>query len=211
MEYKIYSPGGNDTALVLGDDCQDYKAVADELMARHPNVEQVGFLSLSKHKLTMAGGEFCGNASRAACRYYLGGRPGSIELETAGQLIKCGIDEDGSTWLELPAPSAKQIDDGIYLVKLGGITHIVVTEDGPPAVGMIVAEKLGKAGGRINPFVYVRGADTFVNETACLSGTVAAAAIDGVDCAVGQPSGNVVSVEFKKGVVKVSGYVKELS
>jgi diaminopimelate epimerase len=215
LDYRIYSPGGNDTALVIGDEYNDYKAVNDALMAAHPNVEQVGFLSTKERKLTMAGGEFCGNASRAACFYYLDGKPGEIELQTCGLLISCGIDSGGDVWLELPRPTVTQIDDGIFAVKLDGITHIVITRDAPPAVGMIITEKRGERELGINPFVYVRPVDTFVNETACLSGTIAAAAVGGADTRVAQPSGSVVNAAFvkdrlEKDVIRVSGNVSRL-
>jgi diaminopimelate epimerase len=221
MDYRIYSLGGNDTALVIGDDYSDYRAINDEIMAAHPNVEQVGFLSATEYKLTMAGGEFCGNASRAACFFYLDGKPGEIELQTCGMSVYCGIDESGDVWLKLPLPPVKQIDDGLYAVKLEGITHIVITDEAPPAVGMIILSK--DAGGgihssdatrggelRINPFVYVRSVDTFFNETACLSGTIAAAAVGGTDARVTQPSGNVIAAGFEKDTIKVSGTVTRL-
>ncbi|MDR2606730.1 MAG: hypothetical protein LBC38_05565 [Oscillospiraceae bacterium] len=209
MEYRIYSPGGNDTALVLGDDFTDYKAINDAIMAAHPNVEQVGFLSADSYTLTMAGGEFCGNASRAACFHYLDGKPGELTLNTAGQLIKCGIDAAGEVWLELPAPAVTRIDEGLYAVKLDGITHIVVTEDSPPAVGMIIS-KTSVSSNTISPFVYVKSVETFVSETACLSGTIAAAAVLGGDCAIAQPSGNVVDVKLDSEKVRVSGSVRKL-
>ena len=52
--------------------------VAAELMRRHPEVEQVGFIRFSGSpedpvpaELRMAGGEFCGNASVCAAALYL--------------------------------------------------------------------------------------------------------------------------------------------
>lgn len=72
VRYSIWDPSGNITALVespVPDGRQS--AVAAELMARHPAVEQLGFVSWRAEDgtdaaLRMAGGEFCGNASMSA-------------------------------------------------------------------------------------------------------------------------------------------------
>lgn len=72
IRYSIWDPSGNITALVespVPDGRQI--AVAAELMARHPAVEQLGFVSWRAEDgtdaaLRMAGGEFCGNASMSA-------------------------------------------------------------------------------------------------------------------------------------------------
>ena len=70
IRYSILDPSGNITALVesaVGADAR--AAVAAELMRRHPEVEQVGFVRRTepgdpvRAELNMAGGEFCGNAS----------------------------------------------------------------------------------------------------------------------------------------------------
>ena len=80
MKYSILDPTGNITAIVTGDttdagwqqrimDAGFRKAAADEIMADHPKVEQVGFLADDAScdgMLIMAGGEFCGNASMSA-------------------------------------------------------------------------------------------------------------------------------------------------
>jgi len=208
MDYMIYVPGGNDTALVLGDDFPDKAAVNDELIKKHPNVEQVGFLNLDKPKLTMAGGEFCGNAVRCACHYYLKGKSGEIEIEICGQFVKCGIDKEGDVWVELPKPEAKKIAKGMYLVEMDGITHIVVEKEKLDAkcLGLIPLD-----GDSINPFVWVKGVNTFFNETGCLSGTAAAAAVSGKQL-FKQPSGADYKVEYGEekdgGKIRVSGHVR---
>ena len=66
VEYIIYNPAGNITALVLGDEynSEQRKLINNAIMEREKRVELVGFLSQKDKKLTMAGGEFCGNATR---------------------------------------------------------------------------------------------------------------------------------------------------
>lgn len=73
MRYSILDPTGNITALVEDDvDVRLQPSVADSVMRRHDDVEQVGFLTLCDAeegvdaRLRMAGGEFCGNASLCA-------------------------------------------------------------------------------------------------------------------------------------------------
>ena len=45
VKYVIAVPGGNDTALVYGTDYtpEQKKKINDAIMAKHSNVEQVGF------------------------------------------------------------------------------------------------------------------------------------------------------------------------
>ena len=57
IEYKIYNPAGNITALVIGDkySLEQRKLINRKIMEAEPEVEQVGFLSQERMKLTMAG------------------------------------------------------------------------------------------------------------------------------------------------------------
>lgn len=78
-------PTGNITALVTtAVDVAEQPAVAAEIMVRHPDVEQVGFVTFAEIEepserdeaqipvsLRMAGGEFCGNATMCAAALYL--------------------------------------------------------------------------------------------------------------------------------------------
>ena len=70
---SILDPTGNITALVQGNVPVDRQpSFAAQVMAAHPEVEQVGFVrilpagSSVQAELRMAGGEFCGNASMCA-------------------------------------------------------------------------------------------------------------------------------------------------
>lgn len=70
---SILDPTGNITALVEADVAVEQQpAFAAQVMAAHPEVEQVGFVrilpagSSVQAELRMAGGEFCGNASMCA-------------------------------------------------------------------------------------------------------------------------------------------------
>lgn len=74
IEYYILNPTGNITALVIdnGIDIKNYNTVCREIMNRHSNVEQVGFVNfrLNNPYLRMTGGEFCGNATMSTAVLY---------------------------------------------------------------------------------------------------------------------------------------------
>ncbi len=93
IEYRIFDPTGNITALVETEvDPMDQPSVAAGIMGLHSEVEQVGFVSFAAGgqdettgaaagagapaadvpvSLRMAGGEFCGNATMCAAALYM--------------------------------------------------------------------------------------------------------------------------------------------
>lgn len=68
QKVTILYPGGNTTAIVEGIPSSqlERRRINDVIMKQYPKVEQVGFLDRSLPRLQMAGGEFCGNATRSA-------------------------------------------------------------------------------------------------------------------------------------------------
>ena len=93
LEYCIMDPTGNITALVESSaEVSRQPFIADLIMQKHPEVEQVGFVEFGETvqvKLRMAGGEFCGNASICAAALYLsrkGAEDGwqQVRLEVSG-------------------------------------------------------------------------------------------------------------------------------
>ena len=72
LRFSLFDPSGNITALVESPVApEEQRAAAMRIMARFPNVEQVGFVRLPAEEgmqvaMRMAGGEFCGNASMSA-------------------------------------------------------------------------------------------------------------------------------------------------
>ena len=76
INFVILDPSGNITALVIDKVPKEaYKKINEAIIQAYPEVEQVGFLNVIENdnekiwKLEMAGGEFCGNASRAFASY----------------------------------------------------------------------------------------------------------------------------------------------
>ena len=98
IKYSIYRPAGNDTALVYGTNYTKKmkKKINDAIMKKHTNVEQVGFISNNgKKELQMAGGEFCGNATRSAAYNYLDGMQGKIHIcVNSKDKIIAGVDKN---------------------------------------------------------------------------------------------------------------------
>ena len=147
IKYGLFKPAGNDTALVYGTDydAREKKRINDIIMARHSTgnssgfvVEQVGFISCaSSPELQMAGGEFCGNATRSAASVYLKGKQGKIEMiVNSKDHVNTGVDRDGKAWCEIPLYYGPDVitkkEDGIFLAKMHGMVTVVIQ---PSAAG----------------------------------------------------------------------------
>lgn len=210
VEYIKYIPGGNDTALVLksGFTSEEKKAINDAILQKDKSIEQVGFVEDGKEpELQMAGGEFCGNATRSAASYYLRGKPGKIKIKVNGKdIINAGVYENGNAWCEIPLYHGKDViiqkEFGIYQVKMNGMVSIVIQENVAKqylkdktrlkriAVDFIEKynlkdqEAVGvmflerKEKLKIHPVVWVRDVNTLYYETGCGSGTTATAMVE---------------------------------
>ena len=159
VRYSIWDPSGNITALVESPvPAGRQSAVAAELMARHPAVEQLGFVSWqaedgSDAALRMAGGEFCGNASMSAAallqsRLESAAPSGawitrSLRVSGADQPIAvrlCG-EEEGVYRGGVCMPKARAIVETAFrwgglsgtlpLVRMEGISHVIVSDASP--------------------------------------------------------------------------------
>ncbi len=156
LHYCLFDPTGNITALVESAiDVPDQPAVAAGIMCRHPEVEQVGFLSLPAFPalpfLRMAGGEFCGNASMCAAALTAlrrGMNPGtgsSLLLRVSGALrpvAVCLQEEGEGCWsASVTMPPARSVEEQAFrfgdlqgmlpLVRMEGISHLLVEPDSP--------------------------------------------------------------------------------
>ncbi len=199
----ILRPGGNDTALVPGLNWTkiEMKLINDRIMNLYKNVEQVGFIDLKKPELQMAGGEFCGNATRSAAYLALKGKLGEINIKVSGvnKTLKAGIDLQGNTWSQMPIYEDSKLikqNKKYSVVPLVGITLVVINrknkfinQEIAKKEALIILKKLKllnsvtasgvmfiyKKKGQLNiePVVWVRDIKTFFYETACASGTTA--------------------------------------
>lgn len=221
-------PGGNTTALVKQKFPRaKYSQLANKIMAADPSIEQVGFIEkpTQKHahlRLHMMGGEFCVNATRStAFLYAKEHKLKKVFIETCGLEEVLEVDIKGeTTHIHLTSDfllKIKKIKEGL-LVDLKGIRHIIIFDEKKhsnyrkileaykedrPAVGIMYIEKKVKFT-ELKPYVWVRETDTYIFETGCGSGSIAAAValhhLDRTqrDLKIRQPSKEVYDIKLKK-------------
>ena len=205
LQINLLRPGGNDTALIPGNlDNQTRVKINQEILNQFKSVEQVGFYTIKKEtnlaSLTMAGGEFCGNAARALAYLILKGKPGKINLEVSGsaKILEAEVCENGQVSCQMPIyktfSSVKKLRTNLYLVKLRGIKFLITKLSKPiksealkslaksmlarnnllatcKASGVIFTNSLSGSKVVIQPIVWVRKIQTLFLETACASGS----------------------------------------
>lgn len=218
MKLKVLraDPAGNITLFVLSPvPPEERGALASRLMALPGlDIEQVGFRCPpapgTDGRMEMAGGEFCGNATRAygfLTAREMGGAS-QVLLQVSGSEKPVHVETDlaaGTARSEMPLPLQLRrvsVDGGsAVLVHLGGIVHLVVTGvepslaffqrvepvladiPGPDAYGVIFLD-----GTHMTPLVKVPAAGSLVWEGSCGSGTLAAA----IACTMGLPDGEEI-------------------
>ena len=219
---------------------------AARLMEREPLAEQVGFLTTrgDMPALRMAGGEFCGNAAMSAAvrQAEKAGIPeGTTALWVSGakQPVSVSVKQKGEhLWaasVTMPEAGDVVMTDlpGGYrlpVVPFGGIAHVILED--PSSKGR--AEELAKQWcaflhrdavglmyynapeAKLDPLVYVPGADTMCWESACGSGSSAVGVYLAQRCgkpvtAVLKQPGGVLEVKADPaGSVILSGTVKQV-
>ena len=203
IKITILRPAGNDTALVEGIPAKkDRKRINDQIMQLFPNVEQVGFYKTNGiPRLEMAGGEFCGNATRSFAYLFFKGKrnKGSFKVSGVKQILKAGIDSSKTSFAQMPIyksfSKVKQLEKNIWQVEIKGITHLItplsdfekenLKVEGKkllrkynllqtvPASGVMFYSKLKDDSYKLDPIVWVRDIETLFYETACASGSAA--------------------------------------
>ena len=159
LEYSIWNPTGNITALVESPvEISLQTQVGETLMRLYPEVEQVGFVDVSGPELRMAGGEFCGNASMCAAALCLardaalygeardeacGEKESVVFLSVSGarQPVEVRVTPQKGgrfrTGIRMPAPlgiekrefSSARMQGTLPAVRMEGITHIIIDPD----------------------------------------------------------------------------------
>lgn len=220
------SPGGNTTVLLVdtGLSPDQHEHVAGILLSPlHLHAEQVGFITLHKPSLRMAGGEFCVNGARSlgallalqgllipnedgmlCATVPVSGISSPVQLEV--EALTCGLQRTLNSAAIVPLPSlcgelCTQLEEGIVLVRLPGISHVLLdaarhplcghwTEEAAalrvrfglekePAVGCIWWQK-ARSGADVptlamKPVVWVRDLNSTCLESSCGSGAMACA------------------------------------
>lgn len=143
IEYVVMNPSGNITILVMSDveDEEEYYFVAKKLLELEPAAEQVGFLQYDDESdiiLSMAGGEFCGNATMSAAVYYgilHGLSDGNVVVKSSGadELVNVHVKKfnDWEGTVEMPKPlEISEVDFGndekFPVVFFKGIAHVII-------------------------------------------------------------------------------------
>ena len=207
MEYFIADPEGNITAFVPGP--PDQQAAERLLALDEIKIEQVAFLRPPDRgghiKCDMAGGEFCGNACRAAAFYYARTQERLKTAEAAEVLVEMsGTSQDlvkvtvllqqGTAFAHVPLPQRiiTLECEGLRLdaVVFEGIAHIV-TPSSPRGSVCLSKELMGELCRRLGtaalgvmflsedhhlePVVWVDQIGSLIRESSCGSGTAACA------------------------------------
>lgn len=140
----ILAAGGNPTGIICYDDKShrdQYKQISDAAYVADKNssqpIEQFGFIEGLSH-MQMSGGEFCGNAARAAAfllaektgrqngTFTISGFPGTVEYAVEGDTVRCVFPHYPFTTEQVNVLGI----EAMY-VDLGGIVHIVLPSTVP--------------------------------------------------------------------------------
>jgi len=228
MIYEISAAGGNITIIETDPSCEDLAARGKELLALSKAAEQAGFIKGAS--FTMAGGEFCGNGSRAAAMILTGFESGKAEYNVSGFLNKVYAEVEKFSDVRFNVSACFKgmcysiaVKPACAIVRLDGITHVVLEGPAPAdarslfpsiiagyglddeaAVGLIYQEEE-----TITPLVYVKEINTVYEETACGSGSIAAYLVSGVGRVI-QPTGQPISVDKKEDTFIVSSEIEVL-
>ena len=156
LEYRIFDPTGNITALVETQvEPVDQPAAASWIMEQNPDVEQVGFVTFTYGEvpvsLRMAGGEFCGNATMCSAALYmmvndmLGEAAVKVRVSGAKEPLDVRLVRRDAVSFDaaVTMPPAVGIDelklsDGMLpgsdvlrlpIVRMEGIAHVIIEPD----------------------------------------------------------------------------------
>lgn len=214
------SPTGNTTILLRGTFSPEERVrlTSRVIGADHIGAEQAGIIDATDlPRLTMMGGEFCVNGSRAFASLLAREEKANVSLEELpnttwhGRFHVSGMDSPiqarvtllneqtshAAIRLRLPSrPKVETPQPGVRVVRLPGITHVLLDAERHPLPADTFADAASwrKALGlttemavgivrlwqhdrelRIVPVVWVCATDTACVETACGSGSLAAA------------------------------------
>lgn len=150
MKINVYNAaGGNPTAIIFNSSCakNDYAAINHLIQKAYPDIEQVGFYENADGipRLQMAGGEFCGNATRSMACLLAEMNPDKkkFQFQVSGfdELVNAEVENQGNgkyfctaEFKGLNGEITETELDGkkVKIVDLGGIVHIVVQKNDFP-------------------------------------------------------------------------------
>jgi histidine racemase len=129
----VARPGGNDTALVWDAVPRNQQAALSlRIQKAYPGVEQVMFVEKKPDgswRGQMAGGEFCGNATRALAYVLANGRDTDVTLEVSGMTGPVTVNvRKGEATINIAVadgPGLIKKSGADSIVDLGGITFLI--------------------------------------------------------------------------------------
>lgn len=207
MKVTILRPGGNDQLIIDGIVAKKQKrSINDSMINKFPNVEQVSFYKYNsktnRARLELAGGEFCGNATRSLAYLILKGKKGQLKIKVSGakKILNAGVLQNGTAFAQMPINSnlnsVRKISKNLFRVDMQGIVHLICTDQNipkkkdelkkmgwdilqkenllysEPAAGVMFIDPTQKVL-NMKPIVWVRDIETILYETGCASGTTA--------------------------------------
>lgn len=158
IQKLVTAAGGNGTAIEIIDEPlsrDDYESHGKLLCDSFEPIgaEQAGFLVLGENHFEMAGGEFCGNATRsAAVLLYQQHSKETLSFTVSGfdGTVKATVDKltDTTFFVKATFPGMKvdttevTLEDGTpaSIVDLGGIVHVVIEGEFPADVDAYSAQ-----------------------------------------------------------------------
>jgi len=235
--YKV-NPGGNLTAIVEGEFPKEERLkISERILADDASIEQVGFwvqptTPAAKAKLEMAGGEFCGNATRSlGAVLHLHTSETHFQLESSGFTDLIDLDVSKSHAQISLSHTSFNLNLETKLCILPGISHLITEEQITKESTLRLLEEHNLAAEKaagvmsyaqenenyvLRPIVWVRDAETLYEETACASGTLALAFYlhhtkGKKKFSIVQPSGSIFEVELKDDYLILSGPIHEVA
>lgn len=231
INYSVIAPSGNLTAIVTTPVARSRQIpLATAILNRNQAIEQVGFLEISQNtgciRLQMMGGEFCGNAVRAIAFLLYRNRLSPITMEVSGndQPVTVTVSSRNIVTLQMAVSvlEMREVVDGTIVV-LPGITHIVVPvqilPSNPSTYARFLLQKyhllqevasgvMFFCSNMIFPYVWVKGTQTLIAETACASGSLAVLIAQKKRfLALEQPSSAYLTICRENDTISISGPV----
>ncbi|MCL2621952.1 MAG: hypothetical protein FWD32_02865 [Firmicutes bacterium] len=245
VEYQVYNPGGNTTALITTLDLTDAQQIAAGklIMQKEKSVEQVGFVEkIDKNVCTfeMAGGAFCGNSCRCVVSMMLKdygqsdsgvlinkmkiiGKAdhaiSSVTIKEKSLVKKYGYNPKLEKFVVEMNGSVVIVDEKFYDTSNYKETKERVKELFPKTPAILIAY-FNRVENKIQTFFWIKEADTFVEETGSVSGSIAACLFlrqsgelkkKNFSAAIKQPSGEEYFISIEDGYIIVSGLTKYIS
>jgi len=238
MKYLITAAGGNATAIEeIEKSGRDLPARGHQLLADWQTAEQAGFLDKKQKGFTMAGGEFCGNATRAAAVLLSNSQSvKGLKFRTSGfdSIVLADVEKlnDRSFYVKARFPNMKITvkktiwnQQNVTIVSLGGIVQAVIEvpepKDSTAALIQFIRDndleselavgmvwtEITKTKVKITPIVWVRDSKTLFRETSCGSGAIAAAIATGKSN-IAQPTGQIISANIGADYVELASSIE---